>query len=357
MEVGMRRRQVTRREALAARRAKQSRLDCKIERPDRPKKMALAEFAEHYKERRRRGEEGRGYMRGAPKLDERTIVEHDMTLRYLIQHFGQRRGILSITVNDADAWVTALANGKLKAARRARQGLGLSEQRVRAHIRNVKAIFNWARRFGLVTDNPFTDFDGAPRPTGPNHYVPLVDFVRLLRACRRGAEIQHGWRALYGLCRLAGLRRGEALELPWSGKAVDSRGQEHWVGVDWERRRLHVMGNAKRSRTHRVVPICPRLYRILVRAFEAAPAGQATVCGLSGHNLTHHADEHIARAGLTRWPKIYQAMRSSCENDWKQAAVAEPTYCTWLGHSSQVSRKHYVSPTDAEFAAVSAHTQ
>ncbi len=188
-------------------------------------------------------------------------------------------------------------NGKLKAARRARWSLGLSEQRVRAHIRNAKAIFNWARRFGLVTDNPFTDFDGAPRPTGPNHYVTLVDFVRLLRACRSGAQIQHGWRALHGLCRLAGLRRGEALDLPWSGKAVDSRGQEHWVGVDWERRRLHIMGNAKRSRTHRVVPICPRLYKILIRAFEAAPAGQAAICGLSAHNPTRHADEHIARAG------------------------------------------------------------
>ncbi len=56
---------------------------------------------------------------------------------------------------------------------------------------------------------------------------------------------------------------------------------------------------------------------------------------------------------LEAWPKPFQSMRSSCENDWKQKHVAEATYCVWLGHSPTVSRKHYVAPTEAEFEAIS----
>ena len=56
-------------------------------------------------------------------------------------------------------------------------------------------------------------------------------------------------------------------------------------------------------------------------------------------------------AGLAKWPDFFQAMRPSCENDWKVAGFAEPTYCTWVGHSAEVSRKHYVVPTETEFAA------
>ena len=41
-------------------------------------------------------------------------------------------------------------------------------------------------------------------------------------------------------------------------------------------------------------------------------------------------------------------------DDWnpERAGIAEPTCCAWVGHSSMVSRKHYVSPTEAEFALV-----
>ncbi len=56
--------------------------------------------------------------------------------------------------------------------------------------------------------------------------------------------------------------------------------------------------------------------------------------------------------GLTAWRKPYQALRSSCENDFKTAGIAEHTYLAILGHSLEVSRKHYVSPTDAELDAL-----
>ncbi len=162
-----------------------------------------------------------------------------------------------------------------------------------------------------------------------------------------------GDKVLSALCRLAGLRLGEARELPWSGKAADSEGQEHGVGVDWERQRLCLVGNHKgqRGRKYREVPICRRLEQLLTEAFEVAEPGAVTVTGLSGNNLHKRAGEYCTAATVKKWPGFFQAMRSSCKNDWKVAGFAEPTYTTWAGHSPEVSRKHYVVPTEQEFHA------
>ena len=74
--------------------------------------------------------------------------------------------------------------------------------------------------------------------------------------------------------------------------------------------------------------------------------------GLTLNNLTRRGQAIALAAGMEPWPKFYNAMRSSCEQDWKLAGFAEPTYCTWIGHGADVSREHYVSPTAAEFDAV-----
>ncbi len=317
--------------------------------------MMFGELRDCYAERRRQGSSGRGHLRGSPRLDARTIERHMMTLRYLIARFGDRRAAGSITIADAEGFVVALEAGELSSARKATTKLGrklkrtygMSPQTVRGHIRNAKALFSWGDRFGLVTGNPFSDFEGKPLPTGPNYYVALEDFEKLVKAAPTT-----GWRAFYGLQRLAGLRRGEALELPWSGKAVDSQGAEAWVGVDWETRRLHVLGNAKAVRRFREVPICPRLHELLLAAYSEAPDGSVTIAGLTEHNLTRLGAAHVKAAGLTPWPKLYQALRSSCENDWKSKAVAEPTYAAWMGHSPTVSRMSYVAPLAPEFEAI-----
>ncbi len=152
-----------------------------------------------------------------------------------------------------------------------------------------------------------------------------------------------------------GLRLNEARTLPWGGNQTDSDDVEHWSGIDWDHKRICLVGTHKgqRSRRYREVPMCPRLNEILLAAFDVAPDGQATVTGLSPNNMTRIGQAIARRSGLAVWPKFYNSLRSSCEQDWKTAGVAEPTYCTWIGHGGEVSRKHYVSPTEAEFEAVS----
>ncbi len=343
--------QVSKRDAEATRREKQSKLDCGVVKPDRPGRMALEEFSEMYMQRRSRGDSApsRPWHKRYAKLAPSTLLEHDMGLRYLMEHFGHDRPIDSVSPNDADAFLDALSAGKLASARHpSKRRVNLGEQRVRALIRICKGIFGWSQTFGYVSANPFTGFDGNSHATPSKHDVSLADFEKLL------AVAPPGWRELFALCRLAGLRRGEALSLPWSGRAVDRNGTERFVGVDWDRRRLCLV--AAKTSGYREIPLCPRLHDVLMDAFEHAPAGQVVVVRLSGNNLNRDAEKLIRLAGLVPWKRTFQAMRVSCENEWKLAGLSEPTYAAWIGHSPAVSRRHYVSPTEAEFAAVSGHT-
>ncbi len=339
---------MTKRQAEHARRQRQGKIDNGLAKLDRPERMTLGAFSEHYKDRRRQGDQGRGHLRGAPKLTEATITDHAMTLRYMVHHFGEDQAIDSITLADATEFIDALEAGRLAEARKtSKQEYGMSAQTVKGHIRNAKAAFNWAHRFSLIRDNPFADFDGRPLATEPNQFVSLKTFEQAVKAAPTP-----GWRAMFGLCRLAGLRLEAARTLPWSGHATDSDGKRHRVGIDWDRRRVCVVGNHKTRRSYREVPICMRLYSILHEAYQVAEDDADTITGLTPNNLTRIAQGIVRAAGLTPWPKMYQAMRSSCENEWKQRGVAEATYCAWLGHSPKVSREHYVAPTNDEYQAI-----
>lgn len=122
------------------------------------------------------------------------------------------------------------------------------------------------------------------------------------------------------------------------------------------------MGNCKATDhplRYREVPICPLLYRLLRKTYEASPARfghpdetAKSISGISPHNLTRLASTIRMDAGLSPWRKMFQSLRASCENDWKRRGIPEATYTAWMGHSSKVSRKHYVRPLDSEFAAV-----
>lgn len=317
---------------------------------DRPEQMTLAGCAAHYLVRRRQENGSRGFLRTAPKLTESTIKAHDMVLRYLIEHFGESRLIDSIDVNGAESFVNAMAAGQLSRARGVSEEsrkYNLGPQTVRKHIRTVKSIFNWAKLMRMVTANPFDDFDGKALPSDPNHYVSLDDFEKLLDAAPT-----IGWKVLYALCRFAGLRRGEARSLLWAGEAIDKHGARHWIGVDFQSRRICLV--AEKTRMYREVPISPQLAYILA---EAHRGGSETVADLLSYtNLTRLMQGHVRAAGLRPWSKLYQSLRSSCENDWKEQGIAEATYSVWIGHSVKVSRANYVSPLLTEFEAVTGKT-
>jgi len=147
--------------------------------------------------------------------------------------------------------------------------------------------------------------------------------------------------ALIALCRLAGLRRGEALNLTWSD-------------VDWQNHRLTII--AQKTGRQRVVPIEPKLYQLLLDAFEQAKEHEQKVCPISRHSLWRNFQNIRKRAELPRWKDAFKVMRKNCATDW---ALRYPQYAVsaWLGHGIEVSAKHYLQIPEELYDKVAATKQ
>lgn len=319
--------------------------------PARGGGITLGEFREKYKRDRLRPDGESRARRTNDKygrIDFKTVRLHDMILRLLVEHFGESFRLARIDYTAAVKWYDAMSSGELVEVRTATwaNGRKLKENTIRSKIRTAKTIFNWAIDADLVAVSPFAKFPGAGlRRKRPNPEVSLETFRAVC------VEAPAHWRAMLGLCRLAGLRRGEALSLPWSATAIDRDDEEWPVGVDWDRKRLSVViGKGDR---YREVPICGELMTILLEAFDQAPEGaERIVAPITENNLERDLTKICEAAGVKPWRKLYQSLRSSCENDWKMRGIAEATYCKWVGHSPDVSRGHYAAPQDAEFDVV-----
>ena len=131
---------------------------------------------------------------------------------------------------------------------------------------------------------------------------------------------------LIALCRLAGLRRGEALRLLQSD-------------INWEKHHFTVI--AEKTGRRRVVPIGPKLYQLLLDAFDKAEEGQEQICHISRHGLWRNFQIYRKRAGLEKWKDAFKVLRRNCETDWAQRY---PQYAVsvWIGHDIQVSARHYL---------------
>jgi integrase len=196
----------------------------------------------------------------------------------------------------------------------------------------AKAIFRQAVDDDLILYNPFDKLrSSAPDPEKDWHDVSIEDLDKLTAACE-----SDGWKCLIALCRLAGLRRSEALALRWGD-------------IDWERRMLLGVGGktrttVKRKSYKRDVPVEPKLYDVLLDCFGRAVPGEELVCAVNGDNLRRDFAVIRKRAGLPFWKKPFHTLRKNRETEWASDypihAVAE-----WLGHDVEVLAKHYAKVT------------
>ena len=142
------------------------------------------------------------------------------------------------------------------------------------------------------------------------------------------------------LCRLAGLRQGEALNLPWSR-------------IDWDDNRLEVI--AEKTGRRRIVPIEPELYNILLEAFETAHEGDQIVIPkgtIIRSSLWRDFGVICKRAGLKRWAKWCQVLRKNCETNWAQK-YPQYVVSVWMGHDINVSAQYYLQVPEQLYKQVS----
>jgi integrase len=267
-----------------------------------------------------------------------TVVLYQSTIGLLTSHFGEDRPIDEITRSDAADWRAALARGEL-AKEGTRMSPILSEATICRHVREAKTIFRAATDEDLIAYNPFDRLRSkAPDPDKDWEYIDMPTFQKLLDACR-----QEGWRILLALCRLAGLRQGEALRLQWSH-------------VDLNSRRL-VVENPGRYRTskkrRREVPIVPELHALLFRAkWRVDEDNCCVIQDICTPNLWRDFRVIAKRAGLTPWARWCHTLRKNCETDWAGGfpihVVAE-----WLGNSPEVAMKHYLRAEPRDYCLAS----
>ena len=193
------------------------------------------------------------------------------------------------------------------------------------HVVRACTIFNEAVRQDLIPFNPFDRLRKTPRKKDSTwRYVSLDELEKLL-----DASPNVGWRALIGLCRLAGLRRGEALSLQWRA-------------IDWADKTMDII--AGKTGVRRVVPMVERQQETLLDPLERPGERELLILPeklVSRNNLVRNFRSIVTRAGLEPWPDSFQVLRKNCAADWA-GLVPGFVSATWLGHSEHVEREHYL---------------
>ncbi len=277
------------------------------------------------------------YLESRTELASGTRYLHQLTLRFLQAFFGADCRIERIVRSRAADWRTALAAGQLERVRVNRQHMKpLSEATVCQHVRNARTIFGQAVRDDLLPMNPFDRLKGTAKiPDKDWRYVTLDEAAAISAACPN-----LGWRVFFLLCRLAGLRVGEALALPWSS-------------IDWENHRLKVF--AKKTGDARTLPIVPELYAVLLEAHHAATAGESMVVSVgqvSRFSLRRRFHGICKAAGIQPWIDCFQVLRRNCETDWAMRGWPQAAVSEWIGHDMRVSGDFYVQNLEQLFREV-----
>jgi integrase len=275
-----------------------------------PESPSLGKFCSKYLDQRKH------------ELKPGSIQRLGHTCDRLTECFGPTTPISTISADSAKDWRAGMA------------AEGLAEATIRLHCRHAKLLFNDAVERELLSKSPFATLKSSSVAAVNDRFVSAEELAAILEACPN-AE----WRTLVGLARLAGLR------CPSETHGVC------WSDVDWDLHRLTVY--APKTDSTRIIPISASLLAILQDAFDAADDGSETILSLSRNNLHRGFSVILKRAGIIQWPDLFQTLRRSCEIEWAthfpQHAVSR-----WLGHSMQVSERHYLSVTDDLFEVAAA---
>lgn len=199
----------------------------------------------------------------------------------------------------------------------------VSEATVCKYIRCASSLFGTRTGAASVDLIPFNPFDrlkkNAQTETKGHPTLTAQQEQSLLDACP-SAE----WRSLVALVLYAGLRIGETALVEWSD-------------VKWGEGKLSV---PKYKTRRRDCLMLPELEAVLLEGFDLSEGGR--VVPLSRSNLNREMTKIIKRSGVEVWPEVFQALRRRRDVMWKQQ-YPEFIVDSWLGHSGQVSRDHYLT--------------
>jgi len=214
-----------------------------------------------------------------------------------------------------------------------------AEASVATHIKNTKAVLNWAVRQDWIAKNPMNGIAvGSFRNRDKDRIVTMEEYALLLDSCPN-----QEWRTIIALARIGGLRCPSELQ------------QLRWKDVDWEQNRFLVHSpKTERHANHatRLMPLFDELKVELQNHFS----DNENEFVVQGHqktdwNLSNPFQKILERAGLGKIACPFANMRRSRANEvvrrWGEAMEK-----LWIGHTADVMEKHYLCPLDTDFAVI-----
>lgn len=263
-----------------------------------------------------------------------TIEINQRGAELLRAFFGEGKQLDKFTSQDVSRFKTAIIAGKLAYVRKRKAEINQASANV--YLRFARALFGKAVKEGLIRENPFSGCLFKVEDTKEWTYIDQGAFTKM----QDHASLKI--KALIGLCRLAGLRCSEALNLRVSD-------------VNFNEKLIYITSRADfrtKSRKTRRIPMCPELADILtVAAREAVRNGQKLfITHLRRDNTQRDIQACCKRAGIAVYKQPTHALRKSCITDW---AANHPIHIVqkWAGHAdAKTTLKYYTQerPGDIE---------
>jgi len=214
-------------------------------------------------------------------------------------------------------------------------------------VKTVKQFFNRAVELEWIKGNPFGKLKGSNATNKTRFYfITMEETQRILNACPN-AEM----RLIFSLARFGGLRIPSELQfMEWSD--IDIDGDRFILRVPKATSKKNQ--EAGRLET-RPVPMFPELRKAFREYWESLPdgAGNKVFPNLpNGQALTSRFSKILNRAGVAKWEKFFQNMRSTRDTELRRKCP-EQDVNLWLGHTKEVALNHYMQTTDSLFSEVS----
>ena len=273
------------------------------------------------------------------RTDWKKSCNHKQSVDHLERYLGRDIPLVALTQGDADRfhrWMMSDDGGSPK----------LSPNTAGQHIKRCRQMMRAAAKDRLVEDNPFEGIKIDLRSDKTkNVFVDSAAAMAILDACP-----DQEWRTLFALARFGGLRcPSEVLGVRWSD-------------IQWDRGRFKVRSpkTEKAGKSERIVPLFPELRSELNALFDlVAPGVSSPADGFviaryrdTETNLRTTLGKIIDRAGLTRWPKPFMALRASRRTELERSGgFANHVLNDWFGHTGAIAETHYLQTTEDDFSA------
>ncbi len=299
--------------------------EVRVGKGDRPRAVALGEFAKMYLD-----------LRG--DLAPRTRVEYERTLRFLCEFLGRRMIVSKITSLDARRFVAWYRERK-------HRGRTPAPATVNKVLRECKRIFREAVACSLIRENPFREMRQEKIGQRAWQYVSPAGCRKLIEA-----SPSLRWRGMITLGYCCGLRLGEVLNLTWSD--VDFERSE--VRVVRKNASEHRAAWTPKDKDMRALPLPTLAVSVLAEVQFAAADGQEYVF-VNGRgptkgdrvrpmNIWRDFQTIREKAGLPKC-SFHDLRKSYCTN----LAGVVPLHVVQelAGHADiRTTRKHYLKVRD-----------